>query len=74
MKKFFAIAFVAASLVACGEKKSDASTPSQDTVSKETTAPVSTAKVDTIKNAAGKDSLYITTSADGKVDTTKAAQ
>jgi len=36
MKKFFAIAFVAAFLVACEEKKADTATPAADTTA---TAP-----------------------------------
>ncbi|MFN4893493.1 MAG: hypothetical protein ACK5G0_07015 [Bacteroidota bacterium] len=38
MKKFFAIAFVAAFLVACEEKKADTTTPAADT----TAAPADT--------------------------------
>lgn len=54
MKKFFAIAFVAASLVACEEKKADAPASTNDTT-KAAPAADTTKKADTTAAAATAD-------------------
>ena len=60
MKKFFAIAFLAAFTVACEPKAGDATTTTEDTTKKE-------AAVDTTKQEAAAD----TTKKEAAADTTK---
>jgi hypothetical protein len=75
MKKLL-LAFAILGFVACGGESTPKEGEKDSTTvdaGAQTPAPAPTQeKIDTIKTAAGKDSLYIKTNAEGKQDTTKA--